>query len=568
MKAKRKANKRIAMKIKSLIIIIFSAFAIGTAVTGCSPAKYCAEPDLKLPDAFGPGATDSVTIADLEWWNLYTDTLLQSLIRQALEYNKDMLIAAERIEQMRQLHRMDKAKLFPDIGVRAGFNDEFTNYGGNSPDPGVEFKMPQATFSWEIDLWGNLRWANKKAAAEYLETVEAKRAMQMSLIASVATSYYELMALDNELRIVTRTLTTRQEGVHQARVRFEGGLTSETSYQQAEVELATTESLIPDLEREIAIKESEIALLTGQYPYNIRRAMIDVKPSLNKDNIPIGVPSYLLLRRPDIRMSEKRLMAAMADVGIAQAERFPRFTINFTGGFESDDILSIFRSPYYYPIINLAAPLFSFNKRKAKFKASIAAYNQARLEHEKTVMSAFKEVHDAVITYRSACENSVLKQNLLDASKKYMDLARLQYLNGVINYLDVLDAQRIYFDAQVELSNAVSNEYLALVDLYKALGGGWSVSDVEISEEERVEKGNVAKREGVAEEKQAKKDERIAEKQARKEARSVRTVAKQEAKQARQETRLLERKAGVEVRQAERQSKRAARQAMEESAAL
>lgn len=568
MKAKRKANKRIAMKIKSLIIIIFSAFAIGTAVTGCSPAKYCAEPDLKLPDAFGPGVTDSVTIADLEWWNLYTDTLLQSLIRQALEYNKDMLIAAERIEQMRQLHRMDKAKLFPDIGVRAGFNDEFTNYGGNSPDPGVEFKMPQATFSWEIDLWGNLRWANKKAAAEYLETVEAKRAMQMSLIASVATSYYELMALDNELRIVTRTLTTRQEGVHQARVRFEGGLTSETSYQQAEVELATTEALIPDLEREIAIKESEIALLTGQYPYNIRRAMIDVKPSLNKDNIPIGVPSYLLLRRPDIRMSEKRLMAAMADVGIAQAERFPRFTINFTGGFESDDILSIFSSPYYYPIINLAAPLFSFNKRKAKFKASISAYNQARLEHEKTVMSAFKEVHDAVITYRSACENSVLKQNLLDASKKYMDLARLQYLNGVINYLDVLDAQRIYFDAQVELSNAVSNEYLALIDLYKALGGGWSVSDVEISEEERVEKGNVAKREGVAEEKQAKKDERIAERQAKKEARSVRAGAKQEAKQAMQEARLLERKAGVEVKQAEKQAKRAARQAMEESAAL
>ena len=183
-------------------------------------------------------------------------------------------------------------------------------------------------------------------------------------------------------------------------------------------------------------------------------------------------------------------------------------------------------------------------------------------------MSAFKEVHDAVITYRSACENSVLKQNLLDASKKYMDLARLQYLNGVINYLDVLDAQRIYFDAQVELSNAVSNEYLALIDLYKALGGGWSVSDVEISEEERVEKGNVAKREGVAEEKQAKKDERIAERQAKKEARSVRAGAKQEAKQAMQEARLLERKAGVEVKQAEKQAKRAARQAMEESAAL
>ena len=385
MKAKRKANKRIAMKIKSLIIIIFSAFAIGTAVTGCSPAKYCAEPDLKLPDAFGPGATDSVTIADLEWWNLYTDTLLQSLIRHALEYNKDMLIAAERIEQMRQLHRMDKAKLFPDIGVRAGFNDEFTNYGGNSPDPGVEFKMPQATFSWEIDLWGNLRWANKKAAAEYLETVEAKRAMQMSLIASVATSYYELMALDNELRIVTRTLTTRQEGVHQARVRFEGGLTSETSYQQAEVELATTEALIPDLERQIAVKESELAFLSGSYPKEMERRSSSLLQLDYRDRLPMGVPSQLVMRRPDLREAELKLRAAEASVGVANAERYPSFTINLIGGLEDDNFSGLFRSPFYYALGSLASPVFNFGRNRANFKAAVEAYESTRAEYEKNV---------------------------------------------------------------------------------------------------------------------------------------------------------------------------------------
>ncbi len=439
--------------------------------TACSPAKYCTEPDLSLPASFGTGQADSTTLADTEWWTIYSDTLLQNLIRQTLEYNKDMLIASERIEEMRHRYRIEKSGLWPSLSARAAGNHEWTDYGGNGTvsDPQIDLKLD---VSWEIDLWGNLRWASRKSAAEYLSSIEAKRAMQMTLIAEVATAYFELIALDNELRIVNRTLVTRQEGVHQAKLRLEGGLTSEVPYQQALVELASTASEIPDLKRKIAIKESQICILAGSYPADVERAS-SLNTAAFEADVPIGVPSYLVRRRPDVRRSEQELIAAMAAVGVAQAERFPKFTINLTAGFENDEFVSFFRSPWFYTAGNLVAPLFSFGKRKARFKAAISRYNQAKLSYEQTVLEAFNEVYDAVISYSTARENYALMKTLRDASMKNEDLARRQYIQGAIDYLNFLDAQRKYFDAQVGLNDAVCGEYLALVTLYKALGGGW-----------------------------------------------------------------------------------------------
>lgn len=451
-------------------IVIFSCAV--ALLASCSPAKHCAEPDLALPSTFfAEEHADTTTLADIQWWNLYSDTLLQNLIMQTLERNKDMQIAYQRVEELRQLHRIAKAGMFPSISAQTGGDHEWTWKDGGSvksdPEP-----MLKADISWEVDLWGVFRWSNRKAAAEYLASIESQRAMQMTLIAEVAKSYFELIALDNQLRIVNRTLITREEGVSQARLRFEGGLTSETSYQQAKVELATTASEIPGLRRKIALKESQISLLAGSYPDSVKRSSV-AEISMDYEQVPYGIPSGLLKRRPDIRRAEQNLMAAQAAVGVAQAARFPTFTINLSGGFENDDFKAFFQNPILYAAGKLVAPLFSFGKKQAKFKASISAYNQSALEYEKTVMEAFKEVNDAVITYRSAKENTVLKKNLMDATKKYVDLARLQYINGVITYLDVLDAQRKFFSAQVEMSTAICNEYLAIVDLYKVLGGGW-----------------------------------------------------------------------------------------------
>ncbi len=452
--------------------------SIGWIITGlmvvaisCSPSRYCAKPELNMPENYNLAEQDSVTIADIEWWSVYTDTLLQNLIQKTLTYNKDMLIASERVVEMKHRYRIEKAGLFPSLSAKVGGDHEWENYGGEKKTSSPEI-VAKLDLSWEIDLWGNLRWASRKGAAEYLSSVEAQRAMQMTLIAEVATAYFELIALDNQLRIVQQTLETRQEGVKQAKLRFEGGITSETSYQQAQVELATAAAQIPELERKIAIKESQISLLAGGYPSSIERRMSNVA-TIPDAELPIGIPSELLRRRPDLRRAEAKLRAAEAAVGVAQAERFPRLVINLAAGFENDEFKTFIQSPLHYAAGNIVAPIFSFGKRKGKFDAAVSAYNQEKLAYEKAVLVAFKEVYDAVVTYRSARENTILMRDLKDATQKYVDLARLQYLNGVIRYIDVLDAQRKNFTAHIDLSDAISAESLAFVALYKALGGGW-----------------------------------------------------------------------------------------------
>ena len=476
--SKNKKNRKISSGGGSAATIITAVLVAGTLTISCSPAKHCATPQLDLPESYTEDTgTDTLTWADLEWWKIYQDTTLQKLIKNALEYNKDMLAAAERLREMEYRYRIERSRLWPSVSARVYGEDEYTNYDGHSGayDPAYS---AIARVSWEIDLWGHLRWGSKERLAEYFASVEARRALRLSLIAEVANAYFDLQALDNELLIVKRTLQTREEGVQKAWLRLDGGLTSEIPYQQALVERATTASLVPDLEREIAMKESELSFLTGSYPTRIERERVPLELSYRR-RIPVGIPSQLLNRRPDLRQAEQELKAAEAAVGVAQAERFPTFTISIDGGTETNTLKDIIKAPYFYVLGNLASPIFEFGRRKANFKASIAAYNQARLNYEKDVLQAFKEVYDAIVSYNSAVEATSLKFDLQEASKQYVSTANLQYIRGVISYIDVLDAQRAYFSSQVELSNAIMDEYKALADLYKALGGGWQDSEAE-----------------------------------------------------------------------------------------
>ncbi len=193
--------------------------------------------------------------------------------------------------------------------------------------------------------------------------------------------------------------------------------------------------------------------------------------------LPVGLPSGLLQRRPDVRASEQQLRSAMASAGMAYADRFPRLTFNLVGGWENDALQGFFRSPFSYVAAAIAAPVFGFGRKQAKYRAALAAYDVARLGYEKKVLEVFKEANDAVVTYRNVRKTAALKVALRDAARKYVELANLQYRGGSINYIDVLDAQRRYFDAQIGLSNAVRDEHLALVQLYKALGGGWELEE-------------------------------------------------------------------------------------------
>ena len=271
------------------IFVILAALTVG--FSSCSAVRHCQAPEVEMPGQIASGYTDSLTIADLSWWQFYGDSTLRRVIELTLENNKDMLAAAARVEQMRQLYRISKAERLPNFSAKGLADYETNDYADEESSRDPEFSA-KLSVSWELDLWGNLRWAKRKGGAEYLSSVEDWRAMRMTLVAEVATAYFQLMALDNELSIVRRTLRTRSEGVQQAQLRFEGGLTSETVYQQAKVEYASTATLIPDLESRIEIMENSIALLMGKSPdWEVLRGQMNIEAEF-PDSLPVGLPSF------------------------------------------------------------------------------------------------------------------------------------------------------------------------------------------------------------------------------------------------------------------------------------
>lgn len=445
----------------AFIILLFGSCKIG---------KSYVRPQIEIPDV-GKQLSDSASLGDKDWYEIYTDEPLRALIGKALIRNSDMKIAVARIKEMAARKRIKVAGLLPEVDANITAEREFENDGGDNSKQSNTFGA-KAALSWELDLWGNLRWGKDAAVAEYMQTIEARRALQMTLVAEVATAYYELVAFDNELNIVRQTLEARREGVRLARLRFEGGLTSETSYRQAQVELARTATLIPDLEREITLKENDIAFLVGEFPNQITRSTL-LQEFLLPDVLPAGLPSALLVRRPDIRQAEQSLIAANAEVGVAYTNLFPRITLTGRYGLESSELSDLLNSPYGLLQGALLGPIFSSGKNMALLKAQKAVFEQEGYQYEKSVLNAFREVRNAIVNYSKIKEICVLQANLEQSSKSYMELAQLQYINGVINYLDVLDAQRSYFDAQISLSNAIRDEWIAVVELYKALGGGW-----------------------------------------------------------------------------------------------
>ena len=413
---------------------------------------------------------DSTTIADLAWWEFYSDSTLCKIIRHTLDHNRDILKAAATVEEMRHLYGIEKVNLAPTLNGIAGATHETNDYYGEPYKKDPEFSL-KATVGWEVNMWGALSWARKQSKAKFEASREDLRAMRMTLIAEVATTYFRLLALDNELAIVRQTLATREEALNQARIRFEGGLTPETVFQQAKVEYASTASLVPDLERRITVCQNALTLLMGEFPEDmIERGSFALRITL-PDSLPTGLPSTLLKRRPDVRAAEYRLAAAMSNVGLTYADRFPTFKLAFTGGWENDELTNFLKSPFSYTLGNITGSIFDFGRKKRKYKAAVEACNQACYTYEQSVIRAFTEVNDAITTLHKKHDATLLQSELSEAAKEYVRLATLQYRGGSLNYLDVLDAQRRYFDAQIGVNNALLGEYLALIHLYKSLGG-------------------------------------------------------------------------------------------------
>ncbi len=442
-------------------------------LSACSGVKGLQEPYVHHFDDFSKiDYVDSLCLADLEWWNFYSDSTLCSILERVVYNNRDLLKSEARIEQLRQLYGISKTNLLPEIGYEASVEYETTDFGGKGSSTSPTYKLT-IPVSWEINLWGSQIWARREAEAEYHATEEDSRALKMELIAQAAEAYYTLMALENELSIVHRTMETREESVRIAKLRYEGGLTSEMLYNQTLVEYSSAAALVPTLEQKVYATRNKLNLLMGEVPQDINNIGRFPNSFVGPEQLPAGMPSDLLKRRPDIRAAEQRLKAAKANVGVTYAERFPSFNISFLPGLENDGLSKFLKSPYQDFVGSLAGPLIDFGRRKKKYKAAIAAYEEARLDYEDVVLKAFTEVNTILHTYYHVQESYKRTKQLREASAEYMQLAQLQFRAGMLNYIDVLDAQRSYFDAQIAFSNAIRDQYIALVNIYKALGGGW-----------------------------------------------------------------------------------------------
>ncbi|WP_108823340.1 efflux transporter outer membrane subunit [Dysgonomonas sp. Marseille-P4361] len=453
-------------KIRYIVVILIVFFS------SCKIGQKYEQPTLNMPVTFDAGGMSEGTSADIGWSTLYTDTVLQGLITKSLEHNKDMLVAVARIKEMAANKRISFANLFPEIGGELAGQKEYLNYGGDGSKYSPELRA-NVNMTWELDVWGKLRWANDAGIAAYLQQVENQRALQLTIVSEVAKSYFELRALDRELEIVLQTLDARNEAVRFAKLRYEGGLTSEIPYRQSLVELAKTQTLIPNLENKIQLKENDLFVLVGEFPSGeISRGGGDIDRQQILQSLPVDLPSSLLKRRPDMIAAEQKLIEANAKVGIAHTEMFPSLKLTGRLGGENSELANFLQSPTWFISGLLTGPIFNMGKNKAKHEAAKAAYEQEVYKYEKSVLDAFKEVNNSIHTFNKMKEVYRSQKALYESAKTNNELAQHQYVNGVIRYIDVLDAQRQLFDAEIALNTAILNELTSMVTLYKALGGG------------------------------------------------------------------------------------------------
>ncbi len=462
---------------KVRIYIYITIVVAISALSSCGGRYDYVRSEIPEVDSFSQFSTDSVTYADMPWWEVYTDTLLINLINTALTNNQDLNIATERVREYMGLRRVAVSTLFPSVGVDLKYDGKSDKDSKGVRSSDREFKG-KAAISWEIDLWGKLRRKRESATADLTGIIESRRSVEMFLVAEVAEQYFEIVTLNSKLDIVEQTIEDRKEAVRIALLRFRSGLTSEIAYKQAQVELAETQVILPTVEQDIVFRNNELSFLLGSPPSHITVSP-KLEATLLPDYIPAGLPSTLINRRPDIRESEQNLIAANAKVGIARAEFFPSLKLTGNLGFESPDLSDFFRTPIWGYAANLLSPVFQYGNNKGRFEASKAVREQKVLAYQKAVLNGFREVSDGVTRFQKSKIIRKLNEELEVSARSYLNLANLQYINGVIAYIDVLDAQRKLFEAEIDLNTSVRNEYLSLVSLYKALGGGWSVNVLE-----------------------------------------------------------------------------------------
>lgn len=460
---------------KNLIIPIVSLLVLA----GCAVGPKYSRPETvetRTPEGYFQGTDNTDSITNLVWWEVYQDTVLQSLIQYAVDSNLNLLTAMARVEEAQAILGYNKANMGPAIGY--GGSARFSDYRERAEQAGVGFSSDSysvlGNISWEIDIWGKLRHANRAAFAELVASDENRKSIYISLVAQVAELYFNLRGLDDRYKITERTYQTRLEYLRIINLRFEQGEVSELDKLQAEQIAADAKADLYSLERQMIFVENAIGILTGKTYSPIVRGLRNDQQLLPLD-IPSGLPSELLERRPDILQAEQLLVAQTERIGVAVAMRFP--TLSLTGflGVASPDISKLFVPNAVLGSVSgqLAGPLFQFGQNKRRVEAERARAKQYAFQYEQTVLEAFAEVENSLAEIRTYTNEYDARKEQVAATEKSLMLSKALYDNGYTSFLQVLDAERELYSSEFEKSLALQYQLTATVRLYKALGGGW-----------------------------------------------------------------------------------------------
>ena len=452
------------------------------ALSGCLLGPNYERPAVDAPPAFRFAESDAKDLVNTAWWEQFQDPALNALIATALADNKDVKIAAARVEQFLGQFVTTRSQLFPQVAAGFDAQRQRVPLGSTQLPAGVGpvFNQFQATLSasWEIDFFGKLRRQTEAARASLLSSEEGRRATILTLVASVASSYVNLLSLDRQLDIAKSTVASRAASVNVFQLRFSGGEVSQMELAQSQSEYEASLATIPQIELQIAQQEDALSILLGHNPGDIARDReLD---DLALPAVPAGLPSELLERRPDLRQAEQDLIAANALIGAARALYFPSISLTGLFGSASTRFSSLFTGPArvwsYAGAVTL--PIFTAGSISGQVTQAEAQQQQALFQYQKSIQVAFQEVADALVSLQKTREQLVVQGRQVDALRSYARLARLRFEGGYTSYIEVLDAERSLFNAQLSYAQTQGVVFTSTVSLYKAMGGGW-VTDAE-----------------------------------------------------------------------------------------
>jgi outer membrane protein, multidrug efflux system len=413
-------------------------------------------------------------LGDEEWAKVFQDPELQRLIREALLYNYDVRIAAARIQEARAQLGITRADQFPTLSAGGDINSQRSSASG--PIPGFQLTQGQLNLSasWNLDFWGRYRRATEAQRARLLAQEWAQRAVISSLVANVASGYFQLRELDLELEISRRTLASRSESLKLTAMRTEHGIDTMLDQRQAEQLVYTAAAQVPDLERRIEQEENALNILLGNNPAAIPRGM-KLTEQPHAPEVPAGLPSELLERRPDVREAEENLVAANAQIGVARAAYFPQISLTGSGGYQSSALSNLFTGPAGIWSFggSFAQPIFEGGRLRSNVRLAEAQHLETLLTYQQTIQGAFRDVSDALVAYRKNREFRIQEEKLTESARDAAQLSEQRFNAGATDYLEVLTNETNYFSDELTLAQGQFNELQALVQLYQALGGGW-----------------------------------------------------------------------------------------------